>query len=258
MNRTPGRARLCRAKRRTARRSLALPISEPDLRGFTLIELLVVIIIISVLIGIAFPVFSTIQNQAKKAQAKNDVTQIVTAVNAFYTEYGKYPVASTTNDTFFGRATDAVPAGSTNGGENDVLIDVLRNNTAAPNNSATVASLNPRGIVYLDLRAVANNSAPKAGIIPNGAAGLPAGARIGVFYDPWGSEYRVLIDTAYNNSLTNPYSDSPGGANITTGVVSWSLGKNGVLGGGAAAAGFSKEPGSANNYVSSGDVISWQ
>src|SRR5438045_4812327 len=64
-------------------------------RAFTLIELLVVIIIITVLIGIAFPVFQSIQNQAKKTQAKNDVTQIVTAVNAFYTEYGKYPLPST-------------------------------------------------------------------------------------------------------------------------------------------------------------------
>src|SRR5882757_6863036 len=63
--------------------------------AFTLIELLVVIVIIAVLMGLAFPVFSSIQNQAKKTQAKNDLTQIVTAVNAFYTEYGKYPLPST-------------------------------------------------------------------------------------------------------------------------------------------------------------------
>src|ERR1043166_5781075 len=68
------------------------------LRAFTLIELLVVIVIIAVLMGIAFPVFSTIQNQARKTQAKNDVTQIVTAVNAFYTEYGRYPTVETTDD----------------------------------------------------------------------------------------------------------------------------------------------------------------
>src|SRR5438067_7919617 len=66
-------------------------------RGFTLIELLVVIVIIAVLAGFAFPVFQSVQNSAKKTQAKNDVTQIVTAVNAFYTEYGKYPTAATTD-----------------------------------------------------------------------------------------------------------------------------------------------------------------
>src|SRR5437899_10699281 len=72
-------------------------------RAFTLIELLVVITIIAVLMGIAFPVFSSIQNQARKTQAKNDVTQIVTAVNAFYTEYGKYPLV--TADTIFTTAS---------------------------------------------------------------------------------------------------------------------------------------------------------
>src|SRR3954465_3753031 len=60
--------------------------------AFTLIELLVVIVIIGVLAGLSFPVYQSVQNSAKKTQAKNDVTQIVTAVNAFYTEYGKYPL----------------------------------------------------------------------------------------------------------------------------------------------------------------------
>src|SRR5947208_4121601 len=95
-------------------------------RAFTRIEVLVVIVIIAVLVGIAFPVFSSIQNQAKKAQAKNDVTQIVTAVNAFYTEYGRYPVSNPTNDSFFVRAADSAPSGSTNLGENDAVIDVVR------------------------------------------------------------------------------------------------------------------------------------
>src|ERR1043165_2144956 len=68
---------------------------EMKSRAFTLIELLVVIVIVSILIGLAFPVYQTIQNQAKKTQAKNDLMQIVTAVNAFYTEYGRYPTTET-------------------------------------------------------------------------------------------------------------------------------------------------------------------
>src|SRR5438105_1714763 len=77
--------------RSPAREARALP---RHLQAFTLIELLVVIVIIAVLMGVAFPVFQSVQNQAKKTQAKNDLTQIVTAVNAFYTEYGKYPLPS--------------------------------------------------------------------------------------------------------------------------------------------------------------------
>src|SRR5947207_13108354 len=65
--------------------------------GFTLIELLIVIGIIAILIGLLFPAFKGVQDQARRTQAKNDLTQIVTAVNAFYTEYGKYPLV--TDDT---------------------------------------------------------------------------------------------------------------------------------------------------------------
>ena len=72
-------------------------------RAFTLIELLVVIAIIAILIGLLFPAFAAVQNQARKTQAKNDLTQIVNAVNAYYTEYGKYPLgAGITADTTFG------------------------------------------------------------------------------------------------------------------------------------------------------------
>src|SRR5204863_9531191 len=80
--------------------------------GFTLIELLVVIAIIAILLGLLFSVGPGVLDLAKKVQAKNDLTQIVTAVNAFYTEYGRYPTnaasdvtlgsgGTTTNDSLF-------------------------------------------------------------------------------------------------------------------------------------------------------------
>ena len=70
-------------------------------RAFTLIELLVVIAIIAILIGLLFPAFKAVQDQAKRTQAKNDLTQIVNAVNAFYTEYGKYPLRRLATDTTY-------------------------------------------------------------------------------------------------------------------------------------------------------------
>ena len=93
-------------------------------QAFMLIELLVVIAIIVILIGLLFPAFRGVQDQAKKTQAKNDLTQIVTAVNAFYTEYGRYPVSSTiTTDAYFGSGT--APSGTTSGGTNDVCHQTL-------------------------------------------------------------------------------------------------------------------------------------
>ena len=97
--------------------------SRRRLSAFTLIELLVVIVIIAVLMGLAFPVFQGIQNQAKKTQAKNDLTQIVTAVNAFYTEYGKYPLA--TDDTFFSSTSDLLNTLRALGNDVTIILEKL-------------------------------------------------------------------------------------------------------------------------------------
>jgi prepilin-type N-terminal cleavage/methylation domain-containing protein len=113
-----------------------------DERAFTLIELLVVMTLIAILLGIGYPAFTAVMESARKTQAKNEEQQIVAAVNAYYTDYGKYPATVVdANDAFFG--TGATPTGATSYGNNDVLIDVLRNNTGSTNNSATVATLNP-------------------------------------------------------------------------------------------------------------------
>src|SRR5882762_8190385 len=78
--------------------------------AFTLIELLVVIAIIAILIGLLFPAFKAVQNQARQTQAKNDLTQIVNAVNAFYTDYGKYPITTSGADVIYGPGGTAANA----------------------------------------------------------------------------------------------------------------------------------------------------
>src|SRR6202008_1395406 len=86
---------------------------------------MVVIAIVVVLAGLMFPAVQSVLERAKKVQAKNDLTQIGTAVNAFYTEYGRYPATcTTTTDAYFGGGT--APSGSTSCGTNDVLFNELR------------------------------------------------------------------------------------------------------------------------------------
>jgi prepilin-type N-terminal cleavage/methylation domain-containing protein len=76
------------------------PSSNPSfprkLSAFTLIELLVVIAIIAILAGLAFPAVQGAMGSAKKAQARNDVNQLASAVKAFQLEYGRLP--ATTNN----------------------------------------------------------------------------------------------------------------------------------------------------------------
>jgi prepilin-type N-terminal cleavage/methylation domain-containing protein len=202
-------------------------------RGFTLIELLVVISIVAVLMGLAFPAFQGVQNAAKKTQAKNDVTQLVTAVNAFYTEYGKYPLPAGGGPTFGGGTTHRP------------ILDALR---GVEPQSTTM--LNPKQIVFISPPDAKDQNLPRSGMKTSDQQ----------FYDPWGRSYLLSMDADYDNQVANPYSDSGAGpTNIRQGVLVLSYGKNGALGGGAAAGpNFTKESGTAGAFTGSSDVISWQ
>ena len=148
---------------RQTRDSLRLMQRHSDERAFTLIELLVVIAIIIILAGLLFPALRGAQEQARRTQAKNDLTQIVTAINAYYTEYGKYPLVAADN-TIYG------PAGSLNDG----LFYTLRA-VASGANAADVA--NPRKIVFINPPYVKNPANPLAGIgTPTGTGPSPSSA----------------------------------------------------------------------------------
>ncbi len=200
-------------------------------RAFTLIELLVVIAIIAILIGLLFPAFKAVQNQARQTQAKNDLTQIVNAVNAFYTDYGKYPLVTTDNKIYG-------PTGSLNAD----LFYTLRA-VASGANAGDVA--NPRKIVFISPPDVKDPANPRSGI-------GTAAATVGQYFDPWGKAYNVEIDGGYDNTVANPYTANAGATpNVQLGVIAWSLGTDGSGATGAAS-------GDKNTGVYADDVISWQ
>ena len=189
-------------------------------RAFTLIELLVVIVIIAVLMGVGFPVFQSIQNQARKTQAKNDVMQIVTAVNAFYTEYGEYPLPSTASGDGY-----SVGDGTTS---SKALFDALRGSDL---------SLNPRQIIFISPAEDTSQTSPRGKLGSDGQ-----------FHDPWTSPYSIRVDADYDNKIPNPYGTNGAGADpIRQGVIAWSLGKD-------------TKPGKDGDskFTGSDDVISWQ
>jgi prepilin-type N-terminal cleavage/methylation domain-containing protein len=189
--------------------------------AFTLIELLVVISIMAVLIGLAFPAFQGVQNSAKRTQAKNDLVQLVTAVNAFYTEYGRYPTEA--NDD----ASAKFGGGAAEG--NDMLLDELRGLPAG--------SLNTRKIQFISPPEAKDQSNPKAGIR----------TETGEWHDPWGTAYGIQMDANYDNEVPNLYARGAGSNPLRAGVITWSLGKD------TETAATDKNAGKAKD-----DVISWQ
>jgi prepilin-type N-terminal cleavage/methylation domain-containing protein len=194
-----------------------------NIRAFTLIELLVVIAILAVLMGLLFPAFRGVQDQAKRTQAKNDLMQIVTAVNAFYTEYGKYPLTPTSSaDTTYGATVT-----------NDKLFNELRSVSATDN---------PRAIVFINPPDAKDANNPH-----NGIAGATSSS-VGQYFDPWGKPYLVTIDTDYDNQVDNPYSANASSMpKLRSGVIAWSLGKDSKLGNNG-----------DNKFTNCDDVISWQ
>jgi prepilin-type N-terminal cleavage/methylation domain-containing protein len=207
--------------------------------GFTLIELVVVILIIATLAALLVPAASRTIDRAKNAQAKNDVTQIVTAVNAYYTEYGKYPTTQT---------TDANAIFTT---DNSAVINALR--------AANGDTLNTRKIVFLSPRQIVNGT-------KGGVADTPSSGNAGIYYDPWGKSsnaaltgsgvYHIAIDANYDNQIdTNPYGNNNGAGPqpLQQGVIVWSLGKDGGLGKVSAS-----NPTGNNIFTGSDDIISWQ
>jgi prepilin-type N-terminal cleavage/methylation domain-containing protein len=204
--------------------------------AFTLVELLTVIAIIAILMGLLFPAISTVKEQARKAQAKNDCVGIVAAVKAYFTEYGKYPSTSTTTPT-----ADTTVGGETTNNNAD-LFYTLRARDAGIN---ATHKMNPRRIVFFEGKSVTNPDVPKAGFVDAAGKGVA-----GAFYDPWGTQYGVCIDYDYDNQIKVNYTDFS--TNYPqVGCGAYSLGKDQKLGNN----GDGKY---RNGTTPSDDVISWQ
>lgn len=172
--------------------------------GFTLIELLVVIAIIAILASLAFPAVQGALGAGKKAQARNDVAQIVSAIKAYQAEYGRLPTTKVSTDNS-AEASD---------GWFDDSSSIMRALTANDD------TLNPRKIVFLEPKVASSEDyAKKRGglVVANGK-----------FYDPFGTSntYRVKLDTSYDNKME--YYGPSTTENVFSSAIAISFGPNGT------------------------------
>jgi prepilin-type N-terminal cleavage/methylation domain-containing protein len=216
------------------------PRSRP--LAFTLVELLTVIAIIAILMGLLFPAIAAIRENGRRAEARNNVMQILTAVKAYNTEYGKYPTVeeqtkeqSTTEDAAVGDEAAGIEV------RNNALFNTLR---AIDEGLNTSHKLNPRRVPFFEGRSVQNPIQPRSGFVDKGSE-----EQKGCFYDPWGKQFNVVIDSNYDNKVQvmKYYRDVPQDESPRTGVVSFALGKDNQLG----------EKGS-NSLKDADDIVSWK
>src|SRR5678816_2465308 len=184
--------------------------------AFTLMELLTVITIIAVLMSLLFPAIRMVKESSKKALASGEVHRIATAVEAFHTEYGRYPLLPPA-----GRPGNDVAVGPRCIGmkiRNRELFYTLCSIDAGINSDFAV---NPRKVVYFEGPNVSDAKNPKNGFLRGGSAD---GDERDCYFDPWGNEYCVAIDYSYDGTLKLAYMDYSGDHAPRVGVGAFSVG----------------------------------
>ena len=136
--------------------------------GFTLAELLITIGIIVLLAAIVFPAVNAALRKAEQARARAEISSIAASIKAYYGEYGRMPAKKNgVSDTVF------------DSGQHEV-IHILRAVDDSSDNPGD--KFNRRKIVFLDV--------PADSLDSNGN-----------FLDPWGSPYRITMDTDFDGGI---------------------------------------------------------
>lgn len=200
---------------------------RPRRRAFTLVELLVVMGIIAILAGVLVASVGSALKFAKRTKTNSTASQISTAVQNYYTEYGIYPTADVAGAA---PHDDYYPGDDTGPNQWAPLIIALCGNINPYNGKAVAANPvpNTRNIAYMspahsDVDNTGRMVNPFASMA-NGVATAPAGGA---------AFYYMGVDTDYSGVVgdtgTLPPAFAPGtnvyanpAAPVPGGVAVWS------------------------------------
>ena len=185
--------------------------------GFTLVELLVVIAIIAILAAMTLTALSGASTSAKKMKAKLEAQSIATAIEAYDSAYGRFPVSAAAQNQAVANAKNGLNPDFTYGGNfyqpsggtlipytiqspnllltNDEVIAILMDLTNYPTGPYSINYnhvKNPQSTKFLTAKSSGDNSSPGVG---NDL----------VYRDPWGNPYIITMDLSYDDQCQDVF-----------------------------------------------------
>jgi prepilin-type N-terminal cleavage/methylation domain-containing protein len=241
-----------------------LPSSRRHRAGFTLVEMLVVIAIIGILAAMLLPVLAAAKTNALKNKAKIEEQGLVTAIQGYDSDYGRFPVSTNAQNAANGvsgdftygttgaaNATFNQPTSDSINANNSEVVAILMDMQTYPGNGTQTLDYNhvknPKQLKYLNATLA-------------GDATLPGVGPDLVYRDPWGNPYVISMDLNFDGVCEDAlYEQSAVSANTSLikqpdgnyafhgTVMVWSAGPDKAISSGGANSGANKD-----------NVVSWQ